>query len=267
MAIINTEISSKLSTGEKIKIHRLNRNMSQTELSRLMEKTPVWLSKIERDQREIKVNDLVRLCNILKIDINQLLEVQTKTNSYKTILQNVVSSLPNEVAVYKMSEIEKILRTNELVEPALYAYWDPNVLSSNNILGLFIEDDKNSPDINIGDRVYVNKNWNEGILLNNIANEEKIIKSFRDNTYWLIEKLPEATKKFSMMICKICGGKQENFNKPNFDDEYVCICSDGYSIAKSNFKKDQLTFSNNQSVTDVEKIRVIGRLVQIVKEI
>ena len=73
-------------------------------------------------------------------------------------------------------------------------------------------------------------------------NEEKIIKSFRDNTFWLIEKLPEAIKKFSMMICKICGGKQENFNKPNFDDEYVCICSDGYSIAKSNFKKDQLTF-------------------------
>ena len=166
-----------------------------------------------------------------------------------------------------MSEIEKILRTNEIVEPALYAYWDPNVLSSNNILGLFIEDDKNAPDINIGDRVYVNKNWNEGILLNNIANEEKIIKSFRDNTFWLIEKLPDATKKFSMMICKICGGKQENFNKPNFDDEYVCICSDGYSIAKSNFKKDQLTFSNNQSVTNVEKIRVIGRLVQIVKEI
>ena len=149
MAIIDSEISTKLSTGEKIKIHRQNRNMSQTELSRLMKKTPVWLSKIERDQREIKVNDLVMLCNILKIDINQLLEVQTKTNSYKTILQNVVSSLPNEVAVYKMSEVERILRSNDLIEPTLYAYWDPNVLSSNNILGLFIEDDSNSPYINI----------------------------------------------------------------------------------------------------------------------
>ena len=81
MAIINAEISSKLSTGEKIKIHRLNRNMSQTELSRLMEKTPVWLSKIERDQREIKVNDLVRLCNILKIDINIIKGIEADKNN------------------------------------------------------------------------------------------------------------------------------------------------------------------------------------------
>tara|TARA_B100000676_G_scaffold3296_2_gene3050 strand:+ start:6756 stop:7559 length:804 start_codon:yes stop_codon:yes gene_type:complete len=267
MAIIDSEISTKLSTGEKIKIHRQNRNMSQTELSRLMKKTPVWLSKIERDQREIKVNDLVMLCNILKIDINQLLEVQTKTNSYKTILQNVVSSLPNEVAVYKMSEVERILRSNDLIEPTLYAYWDPNVLSSNNILGLFIEDDSNSPYINIGDRVYVNKNWHEGILLNNIANEEKIIKNFRDDTFWLIEKLPESTKRFSMLICKNCGGRQENFKQPSFDDEYSCLCSDGFNIVKSNFKDDKLSFSNNKFLLEVKKIRIVGRLVQIVKEI
>ena len=267
MAIIDTKISTKLSTGEKIKIHRQNRNMSQTELSRLMEKTPVWLSKIERDQREIKVNDLVRLCNILKLDMNQLLEIQTTTNSYKTILQNVVSSLPNEVPVFKMSEIERILRSKDVVEPALYAYWDPNVLSSDNILGLFIEDDSNSPEINIGDRVYVNKNWNEGILLNNIANEQKIIKNFRDNTFWLIEKLPEATKKFSMMICDTCTGRQEHFNQPDFDDEYSCLCSEGFIIARSNLIKNKLTFSNTKSVLDFEKIRVVGRLVQIVKEI
>ena len=112
-----------------------------------------------------------------------------------------------------MSEIEKILRTNELVESLPY----PNVLSSNNILGLFIEDDKNSPDINIGDRVYVNKNWNEGILFNNIANEEKIIKSFRDSH----RKTARSNKKvFNDDL--ICGKKSFS----NFDDEYLHLFMD-----------------------------------------
>ena len=46
--------------------------MSQIELSKIMKKSPVWLSKIEKDQREIRVNDLVKLCKVLEIDINHL---------------------------------------------------------------------------------------------------------------------------------------------------------------------------------------------------
>ena len=48
-----------------------------------------------------------------------------------------------------MNELNSLLRANEPVRPTLYAYWDPNVLSSNNILGLFIEDTSNSPELTI----------------------------------------------------------------------------------------------------------------------
>lgn len=263
MSILDTKTLTKLSTGEKIRIHRQNRNMSQIKLSKIMKKSPVWLSKIEKDQREIRVNDLVKLCKVLEIDINQLLNVEIKNSSYKTILQNVVSSLPHEVPVYKMNELNSLLRANEPVRPTLYAYWDPNVLSSNNILGLFIEDTSNSPKLNSGDRVYINRDWHRGLLLDERVNKEKVITYFRNSTYWLIELLPEANKS----VCKNCGGNQNNLSEPNFDDEYSCLCSNGFLIAKSNVEDDNLFFSNINKSYQSEEVRVIGRLVQVVKEI
>ncbi|NCG35740.1 MAG: helix-turn-helix domain-containing protein, partial [Dehalococcoidales bacterium] len=58
-----------VSTGEKIKEFRLNKKLSQIEVSNIMGKSPVWLSKIETDQREIKVQDLIKICKIFQIDI------------------------------------------------------------------------------------------------------------------------------------------------------------------------------------------------------
>ncbi len=120
MAIIETKVLKTMSTGEKIKIHRQNRGMSQIDLAKIMGKSPVWLSKIEKEQREIRVSDLEKICKVLQVEVDQLLNVGIKNNSYKTILQNVVSSLPHEVPVYKMNEIKKILRSNETVMPTLY---------------------------------------------------------------------------------------------------------------------------------------------------
>ena len=55
-----------VSTGEKIKEFRLNKKLSQIEVSNIMGKSPVWLSKIETDQREIKVQDLIKICKIFQ---------------------------------------------------------------------------------------------------------------------------------------------------------------------------------------------------------
>ena len=267
MAIIETKVLKTMSTGEKIKIHRQNRGMSQIDLAKIMGKSPVWLSKIEKEQREIRVSDLEKICKVLQVEVDQLLNVGIKHNSYKTILQNVVSSLPHEVPVYKMNEIKKILRSNETVIPTLYAYWDPNVLSSNNILGLFIEDSFNSPELNPGDRVYVNRDWHKGLLLDERLNKEKLINNFKNDTFWLIELLPDSSKKFSMSICNKCGASQDNLSEPNFDDEYSCICSEGFIISKSFTENKKILFSNNNESYASDSVRVIGRLVQVVKEI
>lgn len=267
MSILESNILKKMSTGEKIKTYRLNRGMSQIELAKTMGRSPVWLSKIEKEQREIRVSDLEKLCKILQIEVAQLFNIEVKNSSYKTILQNVLSSLPNEVPVYKMNEIKKILRSNENVNPTLYAYWDPNVLVSNNILGLFIEDSLNSPQLNPGDRVYVNKDWYKGLLLDERLNKEKVIKNFRNETFWLIELLPRSKKKFSMSICNKCGARQNNLSEPDFDDEYSCLCSEGFLISKSFIEGNKLFFYNNKASHSSDEVRVIGRLVQVVKEI
>ena len=88
MAIIETKVLKTMSTGEKIKIHRQNRGMSQIDLAKIMGKSPVWLSKIEKEQREIRVSDLEKICKVLQVEVDQLLNVGIKNNSYKTILQN-----------------------------------------------------------------------------------------------------------------------------------------------------------------------------------
>ena len=267
MAILETSILKKITTGEKIKLHRQNRGMSQVELAKTMGKSSVWLSKIEKEQREIRVSDLEKLCKILQIEVSQLFNEGVKNSSYKSILQNVVSSLPHEVPVYKMNEINKILRSKEIVNPTLYAYWDPNVLSSNNILGLFIEDSLNSPQLNPGDRVYVNRDWHKGLLLDQRLNKDKVIKNFRNETFWLIELLPKSKKKFSMSICNKCGARQDNLSEPNFDDEYSCLCSEGFLISRSFIEDNKLFFYNNKLSHLSNEVRVVGRLVQVVKEI
>ena len=42
MAIIETKVLKTMSTGEKIKIHRQNRGMSQIDLAKIMGKSSNW---------------------------------------------------------------------------------------------------------------------------------------------------------------------------------------------------------------------------------
>ena len=63
------KFSPQASTGEKIKKYRLSMNLSQVEVASQMKKSPVWLSKIETDQREIKTSDLVK--NLLPVPLSR----------------------------------------------------------------------------------------------------------------------------------------------------------------------------------------------------
>ncbi|MDG2101509.1 MAG: helix-turn-helix transcriptional regulator [Dehalococcoidia bacterium] len=248
-----------VSTGEKIKEFRLNKKLSQIEVSNIMGKSPVWLSKIETDQREIKVQDLIKICKIFQIDITEILGLGKNNMSLQSTLQNVVSKLPVEVPVYSFSELDKLLKTDEPLIPILYAYWDPKILSNSDVLGIFIEDDYNAPEIRKGDRVYVNLDWGNSALT-----DETFKKRIVDATHWILEILPDSDKQ----ICNICKGQQIRYNRPSFDDEFACLCSEGYTVAKIHTdNKNYVSFHNSKVSLASEKVRIIGRLVQIVKEI
>ena len=103
----NNEFTPQISTGEKIKKYRLNNNLSQVDVARMMKKSPVWLSKIETDQREIKVNDLVKICKIFHIDISELLGINKNNSGYKgdifyegELLQKINTSIYNKDIKY-----------------------------------------------------------------------------------------------------------------------------------------------------------------------
>ena len=182
------KFSPQASTGEKIKKYRLSMNLSQVEVASQMKKSPVWLSKIETDQREIKTSDLIKICEIFQIEISELLGISNKVNTgYRTILQNVLSTLPNEIPVYKTSELDKLYVTKEPVTPTMYAYWDPNIFSDD-ALGLFVEDDSNSPDINSGDRIYINTGWSPELTK---VRHEALVRRIKHNTLWLLEILSQ----------------------------------------------------------------------------
>ena len=123
----SNEFTPQISTGEKIKKYRLNNNLSQVDVARMMKKSPVWLSKIETDQREIKVNDLVKICKIFQIDISELLGINKNNSGYKTVLQNVLSNLPNEIPVYRTQELDKLFITKEPPLPLIKLVASPNL--------------------------------------------------------------------------------------------------------------------------------------------
>ena len=230
------KFSPQASTGEKIKKYRLSMNLSQVEVASQMKKSPVWLSKIETDQREIKTSDLVKICEIFQIEISELLGISNKVNTgYRTILQNVLSTLPNEIPVYKTSELDKLYVTKEPVTPTMYAYWDPNIFSDD-ALGLFVEDDSNSPDINSGDRIYINTGWSPELTK---VRHEALVRRIKHNTLWLLEIL----------------SNEDSFQGKSF------------VIAKANNDDKKLTFYNNHINLDLDNVNILGRVVQIVKEI
>ncbi|MFD7162081.1 helix-turn-helix domain-containing protein [Streptomyces violascens] len=64
-----TELPTELTTGERIRIHRERRGMSRPVLAGLVGRSPDWLKKIERGDRELRsLPMLIRLTQVLRLD-------------------------------------------------------------------------------------------------------------------------------------------------------------------------------------------------------
>ena len=126
-------------------------------------------------------------------------------------------------------------------------------------MGLFIDDDSNAPELNPGDRVYINSEWQNNVPFG----YEDLLRRVKNNTLWLLEILPSSKS----LICNDCGGKQDHFNRPKFEEEYSCLCSKGFTIARAKNDEKHLSFFNNYMNLDCYEVRMIGRLVQIIKDL
>lgn len=59
--------------GERLKEERLRRHLTQEELSEIVELTPAFIGHIERGDRSLSLDTLVKLCNALGVTIDYLL--------------------------------------------------------------------------------------------------------------------------------------------------------------------------------------------------
>ena len=73
--------------GEKIKKEREEWGFSQTEMAKKIPMNQSNYSKIERDVQEPSVDQLKRICEILKLDANYLLETDNYTDIPKEDLE------------------------------------------------------------------------------------------------------------------------------------------------------------------------------------
>ena len=63
-----------MNIGEKIKYFRQQRNISREVLSNLLKISIHTLSKYEQGQREPSYETLIKICEILNVSINDILE-------------------------------------------------------------------------------------------------------------------------------------------------------------------------------------------------
>ena len=93
-----------------------------------------------------------------------------------------------------------------------------------------------SPDINSGDRIYINTGWSPELTK---VRQEALVRRIKHNTLWLLEIL---------------------YNEHSFQEK-------SFVIAKANNDDKKLTFYNNHINLDLDNVNILGRVVQIVKEI
>ena len=72
-----------MNIGEKIKYFRQQRNISREVLSNLLKISIHTLSKYEQGQREPSYETLIKICEILNVSINDILEENISLNSKK----------------------------------------------------------------------------------------------------------------------------------------------------------------------------------------
>lgn len=90
--------------GSRVKRKRLELNLTQERLAELADISAVYVGQIERGERHMTIDVLVKLSEILKISVEELLKDSTKENVASRMKE--ISNLLNEL---NSSEIDRLI--------------------------------------------------------------------------------------------------------------------------------------------------------------
>ncbi|MBS40903.1 MAG: hypothetical protein CMM83_04165 [Rhodospirillales bacterium] len=137
-------------------------NKSQREISKLMDKSPAWLSQIEAGAIAISTEDLIKLSAIYGTTPGQIIDINPTMAMGNLDLQEVLdsfymkisNSLPVEIPVYLHSDYT-IAGTPQPID---YIYWSRNKVSNRELILIHYQTKNLEPVIIPNDRLVIQTN-------------------------------------------------------------------------------------------------------------
>lgn len=114
-----------MTIGEKLKMYRMQRRMTQGELAKAVGSTVAAISRYELDQREPRYSLLLAIANVLDVPEEEFLEAYPKTpmkiDEYKSRLQDIENKLRSaQQEQTPASQIKEIQRALNMFSQLLY---------------------------------------------------------------------------------------------------------------------------------------------------
>lgn len=96
--------------GERIKIARKNRGLTQTQLGKIVDMPQPYIAGIEKGEKNISIETLEKLVNALDIDPTELfIPFTSAENVKKAVLSDKIKLLINSRSVDEVEIINKLL--------------------------------------------------------------------------------------------------------------------------------------------------------------
>lgn len=92
--------------GTRIRVERENFDMTREKLAELVNLSPYFLGQIERGERKMSINTLIKISECLHISIDYLFFEQVNTNSNS----NILHSLINRCSEKEINVIEALIK-------------------------------------------------------------------------------------------------------------------------------------------------------------
>lgn len=93
-----------LALGARIKNKRLEKNLTQEQLAEKVDLSAVYIGQIERGERKMTIQTLVKLANVLETSIEELLSDSTKGN-----LNAKLNELLEVAKKLDVSDLDKVI--------------------------------------------------------------------------------------------------------------------------------------------------------------
>lgn len=159
MQDLNDHRELKLLIADRLINARTLAHKSQREISKLMGKSPAWLSQIESGIITIGTEDLIKISAIYGTTPGQIIDLNPTLVTGNLPLNEILDSfymkisnnLPVEVPVY----LHSAYTFNTKSKPIDYAYWSRNKISNREIFIIHAQTNNCSPEILIDDRVVI----------------------------------------------------------------------------------------------------------------